>query len=67
MSNISTTYSTVETLKEDSSISNNVDPNSLLAYIAPAELMHVTPIIGVALDDSLKAMIDANNLTGNSF
>lgn len=60
------TYSTIETLKEDTSISNNVDPKALLPYINPAELMHVTPIIGVALDNELKSLIEISGLTGNN-
>lgn len=60
------TYSTTESLKDNTSISSNVDPKSLLPYIQSAELMNVLPIIGVALDSDLKQKIIDNNLTGTS-
>ena len=62
-----TTYNSVETLKENTSISNNVDSNSLLPYLQSAEMMHVLPILGTALDSDLKAHIDANTLTGDNY
>ncbi len=61
------TYSTVATLKEDTSISQNVDAKSLLPYISSSELMHVQPIIGVALDSELKTQIENNTLSGDNF
>ena len=60
------TYNSVDSLKENSSISKNVDPNSLLQYLQSAEMMHVLPIIGTALDSSLKDMITGNTLSGDS-
>lgn len=60
------TYNTIETLKENTSISENVDPKSLLPYLQSAELMHIIPIIGEALDTELKKHITGNTLTGDN-
>lgn len=62
---IEITYSTVESIKENTSISNNVDPKHLQNYIAVAELGHVLPIIGEDLDDVLKAAMAAGTLSAD--
>lgn len=61
------TYNTVESLKNQTSISQNVDPNSLLPYLQSGEMMHVLPIIGQALDSQLKQELISNTLSGDNY
>ena len=61
------TYNTADSLKEQTSISKNVDVNSLLPYLQSGELMHCLPILGTALDSDLKTQIENNTLTGHNY
>lgn len=61
------TYLTVEELKSYTSISNNVDTSQLESWIPISESMRIVPVLGTALDTSLKAELEATGtLTGNS-
>ena len=67
MSTRDLTYNNIDTLKEQTSISKNVDVNSLLPYLQSGEMQHVLPIIGTALDTELKTQLENNTLSGDNY
>jgi hypothetical protein len=56
-------YITEVDLKDNTSISKNVDTNLLVPYIRSAEAMYVIDILGVALNTELKNQITGGTLS----
>ncbi len=54
---------TVEDIRENTSISNNIDVETLQPYISSAEQMHCYSILGTALVSEIKSQISGNTLT----
>ncbi|GHM98838.1 hypothetical protein WSM22_03280 [Cytophagales bacterium WSM2-2] len=57
------TLITVDDIRENTSISNNIEVDTLQPYISSAEQMHVYKILGVALLTEIKNQISGNTLT----
>jgi len=64
---IDVNFITVEDLQELTSISQNVDSNTLVPFIRSSEAMYVSPVLGTALDTELKQAITGNSLTGVNY
>lgn len=64
---LTTTYLTIDNLKDYTAISNNLDCSQAEGWIPTVEQMHIIPILGTALDTSLKTQLEAlGTLTGNN-
>ena len=64
---LETTYLTVDKLKDFTPISANVDVSQLENFIPVAEEMHISVILGTALDTALKTELEATGtLSGDN-